>query len=286
MLRTAPTRSAAPGPRAFSAEAACRTMRATRMTGRRPRRLRSLAVLAVAAVGATLAVAVATGAVSVTGTVTTTADEGHQVVPAGSRAFFLHGTATGLRNSVSVFATPEGAPTTVTDAAAIGDPQFGAVAGGRLYLANQSPLGGAFRIGVLDAATGATAGTVAIPTSSMPKLIAATPNGATVVAFNDWEAAFADPTISVMAIAAGADAAIRPTLVCAVMVDVVLPARPAVRRAVAPCRLDDPPMLVAAVTVTAPAEGTKTIGVVPVTVVVAVNVSGAFAEDSNAFADN
>ena len=62
----------------------------------------------------------------------------------------------------------------------------------------------------------------------------------------------------VTTIGPGAEAEIRPKLVWALMLLAAAPAVPAVRRAVLPWSSDDPPMLVAAVTVTPPPTGMKT----------------------------
>ncbi len=170
--------------------------------GRRGPALRRGATLALAALVTAMAAVAASGAVSVTGTLETTAQSNYQVVPAGERAFLLHGDGGpgGARNTITVLTTAGGSMRTVTDAATINIAEYGAVAGGRLYLANQDQISSSYAIGVLDAATGASVGTIALATS-IPKWAAATPDGRTVAVFSDT-AGSGDATVTV--IAAGA----------------------------------------------------------------------------------
>ena len=166
---------------------------------------RSIALLGLLAVAGMVTAAVATGAASVTRTIATGSTTTYQVIEGvAGKAVALHGTDPTFVNGVSVITPSTGAVGTQTGASAIFGAYFGAAAGGRIYLANeQTTATPRFGIGMLDATTGAPLGAIEIPSSSVPAHIAVTPDGRTVVAFNDGESAYTPNLVSVMTIPAG-----------------------------------------------------------------------------------
>ncbi len=170
-----------------------------------PRSRRWLALLGLLALVATVGAAVATGAASVTRTIATGSTTTYQVIEGvAGKAVALHGTDSTFVNGVSVITLSTGAVGTQTGASAIFGAYFGAAAGGRIYLANERTTATLrFGIGTLDTATGAPLGAIEIPSSSVPAHIAVTPDGRTVVAFNDGDSAYTPNLVSVMTIPAG-----------------------------------------------------------------------------------